>query len=54
MRLNELRSRAKAANVDAELLEGAMDGDHPKGAVIQLLLGVESPAEAARQELSGL
>jgi hypothetical protein len=54
LRLKELRARAKAEDVDAGLLDAAMDNDEPKEAVIQLLLDVKTAAERARKELESL
>eukprot|EP01046_Picozoa_sp_COSAG06_P029309 COSAG06_NODE_2708_length_6408_cov_2.142970_1_plen_1860_part_00 len=54
LRLKELRARAKTEGVEAGLLEDAMDDDDPKGAVVQLLLDIESAAERARKDLEGM
>ena len=55
LHLKELRARAKAEGIVAELLDGAAaDSDDPKSAVIELLVNVASEADAAHLELSGL
>ena len=54
LRLKDLRARARSENIDAGLLEEAMDEDDPKAAVIRLLVNVRSAAEKARLELSDL
>jgi hypothetical protein len=47
LRLKELRTRAKAENIATGLLEGAVDSDDPKGAVLELLLQHFASQEAA-------
>jgi hypothetical protein len=62
LRLKELRARAKAENIAAELLEDAADADDPKHAVVQLLrqhlaaqqAAADADGSALRQQLSAL
>lgn len=49
-----MRARAKAEEIDPELLEDAADSDDPKGAVIQLLLSSKSTYDRTRKELEGM
>ena len=51
--MSELRKRAAAAGIDDEAIEEAEDSDHPKTAIVALLVEVfaaaqpSDPAEAA-------